>query len=325
MDNDNLKFLFVFIMVSLAFISKLDRNNLEKTFVQENAKGISLTASARPVLSNKNFSNYAQQSNTSLDIQLQSLSPYRKDWNLPDPILEVKAAIAQDLDSELIFYQYNTYERWPLASLTKLMSAVITIESVGLDKQVIISPSAVATEGFSGNLEVGEEYKVSDLLKAMLVVSSNDAATAVAEFYGLDNFLNQMNAKALELGMMQTSFSDPTGLSYLNQGTIEDLSKLVRYIYKNHPEIFQITANVKVSIFEETKKILKELTNINNFTARPEFFGGKSGFTDQAKSNLITLFNYQGHKILLVVLGTHDRFGQTDLLYNWVKNTFVFN
>ena len=124
---------------------------------------------------------------------------------------------------------------------------------------------------------------------------------------------------------MQTSFSDPTGLSYLNQGTIEDLSKLVRYIYKNHPEIFQITANAKVSIFEETKKISKELTNINNYTARPEFFGGKTGFTDQAKSNLITIFNYQGHKLLLIVLGTRDRFGQTDLLYNWIKNTFVFN
>ncbi|MBI4991632.1 MAG: D-alanyl-D-alanine carboxypeptidase [Candidatus Harrisonbacteria bacterium] len=330
MHDDQLKFLFVALMVAMAFWGRGDRNDLEKTALQENIKTTSLAAQVQPVfIHTKSFllkPSSIGQSGSLVDAPIKETVPYRKDWNIADPELKVKAAAVRDLDYGSDFYSSNADVRWPLASLTKLMSAVIATEDIGLEKRVVISESAIAAEGISGNLEVGEQYSAGDLVKAMLVVSSNDAATAVGEFYGLDNFVKKMRDKAVELRMDQTVFADPTGISYLNQGSIEDLEKLVKYIDKNHPEIFKITTNQKVDLRELTKGISKELLNINGFaSSRPDFIGGKTGFTNEANGNLISLFNYQGHRILIIVLGTDDRFGQTDILYNWVKEEYEFN
>jgi D-alanyl-D-alanine carboxypeptidase len=163
-------------------------------------------------------------------------------------------------------------------------------------------------------------------VKAMLLVSSNDAATAIAEFYGTENFVNRMQMKARELKMHQTTFVDPTGISFLNQGTVADLEKLVRYIDERHPNLLQITASKEGMLREMTRGNERILLNINAFVGtRPDFIGGKTGFTNEANGNLISLFNYRGYKLLFIVLGTDDRFGQTDLLYNWVKEVYAFN
>ena len=330
MQDDQLKFLFVALMVALAFLGRDDRQNLEKAALQENIQTTSLAAQVQPVFSGARNplprSNSMNQSSSLVDVPVKESIPYRKHWNSPDPDLKVKAATARDLDYDSDFYSSNVDVRWPLASLTKLMSAVVAAEDLGVEKRVTISESAVAAEGISGNLAPGERYSVGDLMKAMLVVSSNDAATAIGEFYGLDNFVKKMRDKARGLGMDQTTFADPTGISYLNQGSIEDLEKLVKYIAKNHPEIFRISTEQKVNLFEETKAINKELLNINSFaSSRLDFIGGKTGFTNEANGNLISLFNHRGHRILIIVLGTDDRFGQTDILYNWVKEEYEFN
>ena len=326
MKDEQLKFLFVGVMLFLALIGRADRDNSVKTAIQENIKDTSLTASIAPQLpAPRPLKPVIAQNFESLISQTIPLMPYRKNWDWPEPQLQVKAAAAIDLDLESDFYRFNSEARWPLASLTKLMTSVIAIENVGKDKIISISKSAVDSEGPAGNLEVDEQYKISDLLKAMLLVSSNDAAEAIAEFYGKESFIDQMQAKAAQLQMQQTSFIDPTGLSFLNQGNISDLEKLAGYIYKNHPEIFSITRNQKESILELAKGMPKELLNINNFAGRGDFLGGKTGFTDQAGGNLISIFSYKGHNILIIVLGTDDRFGQTELLYNWIKNAYAFN
>ncbi len=251
--------------------------------------------------------------------------PVRADWTLLDPSLSVKAAVAKDLDSNVDMYRFNTGERWALASLTKLMTAVIAIENVGLDKVATVSEKTMAVDGTAGNLQLGEQYAVGELLKAMLAVSSNRAAAAIADAYGASQFVDQMQMKASSLGMTQTTYVEPTGLSFLNQGTVGDLERLVAYIYRNHPEIFDITRQKTVTIHEETKNSGSALLNINAFAqTRDDFFGGKTGFTDLAGGNLITIFNHEGRKLLFIVLGTDDRFGQTDLLYTWVKRAFAF-
>lgn len=246
--------------------------------------------------------------------------PVRSDWTLLDPSLSVKGAVAKDLDSNIDMYRFNTEERWALASLTKLMTAVIAIENVGQDKIVKVSEKAMAVDGVSGNLKLGEQYQVGELIRVMLTVSSNRAATAIADSYGEQQFVDQMQMKASTLGMTSTTFVEPTGLSFLNQGSIGDLEKLVAYIYKNHPEIFEMTRQKTALIHGN------QLLNINSFAqTRGDFWGGKTGFTDAAGGNLITIFDHDGRKLLFIVLGTDDRFGQTDVLYNWVKNAFTFN
>ncbi len=327
MKDDQLKFLFLGIVLALALIGRSDDDSKVKNIIQENIRDTSLTAVLKSQ-ENKIFLSKTAEVSQDLGAFLQQSEnsvPYRKNPDIFNPNLRVKAAIAKDLESNFDFYSLNSEDRWALASLTKLMTSVIALEEIGGNKIAAISKSAVDSEGPAGNLEVDEKYSVNDLIKAMLMVSSNDAAAAIAEFYGTQNFITKMQQKADLLGMRQTTFFDPTGISFLNQGSIFDLEKLVKYIYKNHPEIFAATKKPKDAMLELTKGIQKELVNINNFVSREDFLGGKTGFTDQAEGNLISLFKYKGHTILLIVLGTNDRFGQTDLLYNWIKKAYTFN
>ena len=324
MEDTKLKFLFLGIVLALALIGRSDSESKAKNIIQENIKDTSLTAILKSQ-ENKIFLSKTAEISQNLGAFFENASLYRRNPDIPDPDLQVKAAIALDLESNFNFYSLNPENRWALASLTKLMASVIALEEIGKDNIAVISKFAVDSEGTAGNLKADEEYSINDLIKAMLMVSSNDAATAIAEFYGVQDFVMKMQQKADLLEMKQTVFFDPTGISFLNQGTIHDLEKLVKYIYKNHPEIFSATKKQKDGILELEKGIQKGLININNFASREDFLGGKTGFTDQAEGNLISLFKYKGRTILLIVLGTDNRFGQTDLLYNWIKKAYTFN
>jgi|SRR3989344_603937 len=327
MNHNQLKIVFVLSMVVFAVIAKVDRDDLRKTAIQDTISDTSLVAAAKPIVSNSKKFPQASDLLDSVKTSPSMLPFYQRNWDIPEPQLQVKAALVSDISEEgdiLFRWQSNNY--WPLASLTKLMAAVIAIEEVGFDKIVTISETAVSAEGIAGNFSPEEQYSVSDLVRAMMMVSSNDAASAIAEFYGANAFVDRMQIKAAALGMGQTTFADPTGLSFLNQGTAEDLEKLVGYIYNKHPVIFKMTAEKTAIISEKISRISRQLVNINPFSAtKPDFRGGKTGFTDQAGSNLISLFDQDGHTILVIVLGTQDRFGQTELLYNWFKKAYIFN
>jgi len=137
MKDDQIKFLFVGVMVVLALIGRVDRDNSVKTAVQENIQDTSLTAAALPQLPYSKFSKpVIAQNFETLVPQSIPLIPYKKDWDSPEPQLLVKAAVAKDLDLESDFYRFNGGVRWPLASLTKLMAAVIALEEVGAKAKV---------------------------------------------------------------------------------------------------------------------------------------------------------------------------------------------
>ena len=231
--------------------------------------------------------------------------------NAAQPKISAQIFLVKFLNSNTTLKQLKSQNRWPIASLTKLMTALIAVEKIDLDSEIELSKKAVESEGTIGDFESGEIYKARDLLKAMLVLSSNDAAAALAESIGIDKFA--MDKRAAELGMEDTNFNDPTGLSYLNQSTANDLSKLVDYIYFHHPEIFDFTKEKTISILELGKGQTKILNSVNEFSGQPNFLGGKTGFIDESKGNLISLFNdsFGRGPILIIVLGSEDRFGDT--------------
>ncbi|PIR68439.1 hypothetical protein COU49_01075 [Candidatus Nomurabacteria bacterium CG10_big_fil_rev_8_21_14_0_10_35_16] len=319
MRDNHLKLTFLGVLFLLVLMGRINTEKNVATALEKKQNNISTNLVARPNL--KSISK-----TTKVDPTFESVIALpRKNKNVINPNLEATAVYAKDLDTDYQLYYFNGNSRWPLASLTKLMTAVIAVEKIGVDKNIDISQSAVDTEAVAGGLKVGERYSVGELIKAMLVVSSNDAAVAIAEFYGQENFVSEMKSKAYELGMYQTTYDDPTGISSRNQGTVSDLEKLVKYIVKKHPALFKISAERSINIFEQTTSTERELLNINAYAqSRPYFLGGKTGFTDEAHGNLVTLFNYEGHKLLLIVMGTEDRFGQTDLLFNWIKKSFNF-
>ena len=231
------------------------------------------------------------------------------------------AYLVKDITHESTLISKNEDSLRPIASVTKLMTVVIARE--------LLSPTATTTitreihdraDGYS-SLEVGAVFNVQDLMRAALVVSSNDAAYALADMFGYDAFITNMNEKAKSLGMNQTHFSEPSGLSYLNQSTASDIAILLAYIYKTHSEILAVTREKSVSIVDQLHHRTFTLSNIDYFAGTKAFIGGKTGFINESGGNLVTLFNHDSSVWAVEVLGSDDRFADIRSLLTCVQKT----
>ena len=229
----------------------------------------------------------------------------------PDIDVQASAAGAYGEGGKETF-GWETDKRWPIASLTKLMTAVVALENLPINEVITISEEAVATEGDSGSFRAGEKFKLNDLLKAMMLVSSNDAAAAIAMRVGEDEFVAAMNKKAEALGLTDTNFVDPTGLSVKNQSTVVDLLRLTEYMRNFEPEIFAVTKKTKDIIVEVKTGKRRTIVNINAFAGRSDFLGGKTGSTLEAGENLISVFKVAGEPKTIIILGALDRFAETE-------------
>ena len=247
-------------------------------------------------------------------LETGSLTGFEKETSLKS-----RTALIKYIDYNFNLFAFNSQKRWPIASVSKLMTSVIALEKIGKEKEITISASAVATEGTTGGFKEGEIFKIEDLIKAMMVVSSNDAAVALAEEEGKENFSALMNQKAKELGMKDTYYEESTGLSFLNQSTADDLTKLAAYIYNNHPQILEISRQKQVEITELKSKKSRKLLNINRLAGQPDFIGGKTGYIDESGRNLVAFFNKDNKIILTVVLGAENAFDETKKMLNCYK------
>ena len=306
-------FLLVFVLLASFFINQLILGSPEipDAILQETRPASFVQAIAA--------SSYFE---TAVFSANQPSAPSKKS-NIQPPWIEAAAALAVDLKSGFEFFGFNVDKRWPIASLTKLMTALIVEEKIGDKKTALVSQTAVATEGASGGLEAGGGYLVGDLIKAMMTVSSNDAAVALSEFYGDESFIKEMNVKAEALGMNQTKFFNPSGLSVLNQSTANDLRKLAGIILADYPEIFVASRERQLSIYEINSKKRIELPSINKFSGQPDFIGGKTGFLEEAQQNLLSIFRFNNRPVLIIVLGSkNDRFEETLKIFNWIKKAY---
>ncbi len=235
-----------------------------------------------------------------------------------------RSGLLADLGSGQVYYDLNSDKRWPTASITKLMTASVA-KSIDPAKQItLVSRDFIMAGGDVANgLHLNERYSAEDLVRAMLTVSSNEAAEALANDYGRSEFLDRMNKLAQEWGMLSTHFSDPTGLSAANQSTARDLMLAARRIYAEDPEFLAVTRAPRMAVRESVSSETRTLENINSFAGAPDFIGGKTGYTEQAGGNLLSIFRYQDRPILVIVLGADDRFGETRILYDWFKKSFT--
>lgn len=235
------------------------------------------------------------------------------------PALSAKTFVVKYLDYNLTVSELNPEKRWPIASLTKLMTSVIALEAIGSEARVVLSEKAVNTEGAAGDFKPGETFQAYDLVKAMLVASSNDAAAALTEFFGEQKFMNEMQRKANDLKMYNTTYLEPTGLSFVNQSTASDLVKLVKYIYENHPEILTVSREPAAELKELKSGKSRKIETVNQFAGQPDFIGGKTGYIDEAGRNLIGLFEIKGQRVLFIVLGAEDAFAEVGALKKMIE------
>jgi D-alanyl-D-alanine carboxypeptidase (penicillin-binding protein 5/6) len=202
-----------------------------------------------------------------------------------------------------------------MASLTKIMTALLILEHHDLSQPVTVPPIAEDIGGSGIGLVVGQRFTVGALLKALLLPSANDAAYALAVFdgRGLAPFVRSMNQRATELGLRNTRFANPAGLDNDQQySTPRDLAWLTMAALRN-PAFREIVGSrtARISAFDGRTFDLKNTNELLDYNE--DVFGVKTGTTDRAGECLIVLFRKQGRSYLLVLLGSRERY--TDSLH----------
>lgn len=261
----------------------------------------------------------------------QNLKPTR-DWSVDDIEIGAKASVCAEIsstDKNRYLFKKNGNEKLPIASLTKLMTALVVLESesedYSLEKATMISQKAVDQEGGQGLLTPGEILSIRNLLYIMLIESSNDAAYSLAEIEGIEQFVDSMNLKATELGLFDTNFKDIAGLSPDNYSTVEDLLKLTKYLLEEHPLVWEILSLDEFRLITPQRKFHHQLLSTNELLGVvPNIVGGKTGETVEAKGCLLLVLKNPENQnnMVYIVLGSDDRFGETQKLINWVSSAY---
>jgi D-alanyl-D-alanine carboxypeptidase len=235
-------------------------------------------------------------------------------------------------DKEILLSEKKADEVIAIASLTKLMTAIIVLENYNLDDLIQISASAVATYGDAGNLQIGEIMTIRDLLYITLIESSNDGAEALAEKMGVSTFVYKMNEKAASLGMNNTWFINPSGLdegNLYNFSTVNDLKKMVVYILENHSLIAEILSLPEKELISHSG-VSRTIRNTNVLLEESDaYLWGKTGYTNRANGCLILILNNfsinnnQGY-VINIIAGADDKFGEARKLEQWLKESFIW-
>ncbi|MBC7982085.1 D-alanyl-D-alanine carboxypeptidase [Candidatus Parcubacteria bacterium] len=239
------------------------------------------------------------------------------------PVLSSRAYLMADLDTGEIIIEKNSDAIYPIASISKVMTAVIATEKMNLQEVAIVSRDATNAYGGQGGLKLGEKIRLTDLVFPLLMESSNDAAEVFADHYGHQEFLDQMNLKAASLGMEDTYYNDPSGLDPKNSSTPKDLLKLVRYIWKHDPTVFDTTRVKQFSIKGHT------WLNRNPQLLVTGYIGGKNGYIDQALQTTASIFEIPTvkggmRKVVIVILKSNDKNNDVIKLINLLKRSVVY-
>ncbi len=226
-----------------------------------------------------------------------------------------KSAVVMEGVSETVLYEKNADEKLPQASTTKIMTALIVLESADMEQKITVSASAAAVEGSQLGLTAGDQLTVSDLLYVLMLKSGNDAAEALAEGIGgsVEKFVAKMNEKAAELGLKNTQFQNPHGLpAEGHYTTARDLARLTAEALEN-PEFCKIVSAKQVKLTYKNMVI----ANSNKLLGNCEgVFGVKTGFTKKAGRCLVTAAERKGVRLICVTLNDGNDWRDHSNLYD---------
>lgn len=228
-----------------------------------------------------------------------------------------KSSIVMDVDSGRILYQKNANEKRLIASITKIMTAVVALEEGDLDRKITVGEEVLAMYGTNIYIEVGEKMVLRDLIYGLLMRSGNDAAVVIAKAVAgsEEKFVELMNQKAKKIGMKNTIFMNPHGLDEdtENYSSAYDMALLSQYASKN--KLYQkIVSTNKYEVSTGKKTYL--WYNRNKLLTTYEYCtGGKNGYTPRAGKTLVTTASKQGLNLTVVTLSDGDIYGNHKKLY----------
>jgi D-alanyl-D-alanine carboxypeptidase len=261
------------------------------------------------------------------------------------PPISAKSFLAADLKSNFIFTDKNSNEQLPIASITKLMTALVAVEYVNIENKITITPEMLVKTSIP-RLKAGEKVSLYNLLHLLLKESSNEAAVAISYFLGPERFVQLMNQKAAAIGMTNTHFVDVSGSDWGNVSTARDILALSQYLYNNRSFILKITTNSADSNVYGPS-VFADIQNFNVFADDSNFIGGKVGMNGAASGTIMAVFrepfltnnatsgfsvtsssvglidtSVTERPIMLVILGSDNYAQDAKNLLLWIKNTY---
>ncbi|HEY8551998.1 MAG TPA: D-alanyl-D-alanine carboxypeptidase family protein [Thermaerobacter sp.] len=243
----------------------------------------------------------------------------------PPPAPDAAAAIVVDATSGQVLYAHNAHQRRPPASTTKILTAIVALEYGSLDDVVTVSERAAATEGSTMDLEPGQRYTLRELLWGLMLESGNDAAVAIAEHISGSEaaFARLMNETALRLGLRDTHFTNPHGLHDPGHYTTAyDLAVMTRYALAN--EYFaRLVCQPEKVLCRGDGDWVRVLGSTNRLLWYHEWIRGvKTGTTGPAGPCLVSSGERDGRRLIVVVLASGDRWGDSQRLLEWGFRAF---
>ena len=248
--------------------------------------------------------------------------------NIPQKVdasvsVSARGAVLMEQESGRVLFEKDAHTKRRIASITKIMTAILAIESGKMNEIVKVSEQATRAEGSSVYLKPGEKIKLEHLVYGLMLRSGNDTAVAIAEHVGgsLDGFVYLMNQKAKEIGMLNTHFSNPHGLDDHEDhySTAYDMALLTRYAMQN--KTYQKIAGTKnYKAPNPTEDWDREWKNKNRLLTKYKYTtGGKTGYTKRAKRTLVTTASKGDMRLIAVTLNASDDWNDHITMY---ENSF---
>jgi D-alanyl-D-alanine endopeptidase (penicillin-binding protein 7) len=244
-----------------------------------------------------------------------------------DPLqLKSHVALVVDQDTNEVLFEKNIHAVLPIASITKLMTALVTVDGgLPLDEELKVTPDELVRAGIRSNLRPGLTMTRGTALHLALMSSENRAAQLLGRTYpgGLDNFVEAMNAKARMLGMSDSHFVDPTGLSPDNRSSANDLVRLVKAAYE-HEVIREYSVSEELALPVGKRSV--RYANTNRLTGSPDWEIGlqKTGYISAAGRCLVMQAVIEGKRVVMVLLdsvGKYSRLADAQRIRDWLETS----
>lgn len=240
-----------------------------------------------------------------------------------EPYVTAVSYLIIDVGTGQVLAEKSPDEVRPIASISKLFTALTSLDTIDQEAEVLVTENASAAYGNSGDIYIGEKYKAGDLIFPMLLTSSNDAAEAIAEYVGRSVFLKTMNQHVAELGLKHTNFNDPSGISPSNTSTARDLAKFLRMLALEKNQLLEV-AQKKLASARDADGQYHEWNNVGEFINDDFYKGGKSGYTNDARGTYALIasvpFSGKSRDVVITLLGSEDRNSDVRALVAWASN-----
>lgn len=242
---------------------------------------------------------------------------------LPSPLVSATSYLVADIDTGDVFLEQGAQDVRPIASVTKLMTALVANETIMYNKKIVVTRGELLhTEGAPSTRK--ESFVVGDLFYPLLMESNNAVADRLANYYGAAGFVDWMNITAKALDMQTTHFADASGISSENVSTPDDLYRLVTYLTNKKSFIFDITRTPTKQLVADSGNVYR-FSNFNVFSSFPDFIGGKVGQTAAAQETMVSIFSISINQVLrrvaIIVLRSDNYTDDTTKLAGWITQS----